>query len=59
MMAACTWERACGGVGRHRVWRETLPGVVVHESVCDDHLAAAERWGYRAEAGPASPSDGR
>ena len=58
-MTACTWELVCGATARHRVWRETQPGLVVREAVCDEHLAAARRWGYRPEAAPAPPPDGR
>jgi hypothetical protein len=53
----CTWARPCVEPARHPVWRETRPGLIVHEHVCDAHLAGARRYGYRTDDPPIPPPD--
>lgn len=43
----CTWIPICCEPGLHRVARETRPGLVLDDTVCDKHLVEARRHGYR------------
>ena len=49
-------RRPCVEPARHPVWRETRPGLIVHEHVCDAHLAGA-CYGYRTDDSPIPPPD--
>lgn len=51
----CTWSSRCWRPATHPLWRQTRPGLVVHERVCDHHLPATRRWGYRDDAPPFPP----
>ena len=52
----CTWQRPCASPGEHPVWRETRPGLIVHERVCNEHLPhAIERYAYRTDTPPIPP----
>lgn len=50
---SCSWMRSCLTRAIHPIWRHTRGGIVVHEFVCDAHLAeAVERYGYRFDEPP-------
>jgi hypothetical protein len=53
-MSACTWVLSCEEQGNHPVWRQTRPGLILHEEVCDQHLPQARRRGYREGPSPIS-----
>lgn len=54
----CTWVRWCPEPGVHQVWRETRPGLIVDDVVCERHLDDASTLGYRLAAPPvAAPHD--
>lgn len=54
-MSSCTWLRSCAEPATYVVWRETRPGLIVDEDVCDQHLADARARGYRADPSPVPP----
>lgn len=40
------------------MWRETRPGLIVHEAVCDEHRGqAVNRWKYRSDKPPIPAPD--
>lgn len=43
----CTWIPACYKQGEYRVERQTRPGLILDDMVCDKHLEDARRHGYR------------
>jgi hypothetical protein len=47
---ACGWVASCGAPARHRVERQTRPGLILREAVCDDHVQVARRRGYLLRA---------
>lgn len=53
-MTVCQWARWCREPAAHRVELEIRPGMVSTETVCDQHLEQARKWGYR-RTGPAEP----
>jgi hypothetical protein len=53
----CTWVRGCGESETSAVWRETRPGLVVHENVCGEHLPRARERGYREDEPPVPPPE--
>lgn len=56
-MSGCTWLRMCTNPATRAVWRETRPGLIVDERVCDKHLADALARGYRADPSPVPSPD--
>jgi hypothetical protein len=42
----CGWVASCEAPARHRVERQTRPGLILRETVCDDHVDVARRRGY-------------
>ena len=46
----CGWVASCTAPARHRVERQTRPGLILREAVCDDHLPIARRRGYLLRA---------
>jgi hypothetical protein len=46
-VSLCTWIPACEEQAQHTVERQTRPGLIVDDAVCDRHLEDAERRGYR------------
>lgn len=56
-MIACGWASSCGEEARHTVERETRPGLVLTETVCDGHLLRARAQGY-LRRGPAEVEGG-
>jgi hypothetical protein len=44
--------RSCGELGRYPVWCETRPGLILDETVCEQHLLDALRDGYREGLSP-------
>lgn len=53
--APCGWVASCDSPARHRVERQTRPGLILREAVCDDHVDVARRRGYLLRA----PADDR
>lgn len=43
----CTWIPTCVAEGQHTVEKETRPGLIVDDTVCDKHLEVARERGYR------------
>jgi hypothetical protein len=43
----CTWIPTCTELGQHPVEQETRPGLIVNDTVCDQHLEVALLRGYR------------
>ena len=58
---ACDWVGWCEAPAAHRVERQTRPGLILRETVCDDHVHTARERGYllRGPVGGAAsrPSD--
>jgi hypothetical protein len=46
-MSECTWIPACTRRATHTVERQTRPGLIVDDAVCDVHLESALSVGYR------------
>jgi hypothetical protein len=43
----CDWMPSCPDPAAHRVQRQTRPGLILDENVCQRHLTAARQQGYR------------
>lgn len=58
--ASCGWVASCESPALHRVERQTRPGLILREAVCDEHVDVARRRGYLLRKPAAAPSaDGR
>ena len=52
----CTWVKWCSEPGVHLVWRQTRPGLIVDDIVCERHLQEARAAGYHADPPPVPTS---
>jgi hypothetical protein len=57
----CDWVGWCEAPAAHRVERQTRPGLILRETVCDDHVHTARERGYLlrgpVEGAATRPSD--
>ena len=45
-LAPCDWVGWCEAPAVHRVERQTRPGIILRETVCDDHIHTARERGW-------------
>lgn len=55
----CGWVVSCAAEARHRVERQTRPGLILRETVCEEHLHVARRRGYLYRATVERPDGGQ
>jgi hypothetical protein len=55
----CGWVVSCDAPARHLVERQTRPGLILREAVCDEHVHVARRRGYLLRATLDRPKDNR